>query len=78
VSDLPAFREVAAGAARYVPAHDSAAWGEAVVTLLGDAAARRALAAAGRARALAFDWSVVAEHVLARYRQVLAAAKRCA
>ncbi len=78
VSDLPAFREVAVGAARYVPAGDPAAWGEAVVTLLGDAAGRRALAAAGRARALAFDWSLVAEHVLTRYRQVLAAAQRCA
>jgi phosphatidylinositol alpha-mannosyltransferase len=78
VSDLPAFREVAAGAARYVPADDAAAWGEAIVTLLGDAAARRALAAAGRARALAFDWSVVAERVLACYREALAQVQQCA
>ncbi len=78
VSDLPAFREVAGDAARFAPCDDAAAWGEAVVALLEDPEAHRALAAAGRARALEYDWSLIADRVLAVYHRVIRAERRYA
>jgi len=71
-SDLPAFRDVAASAARYFPVGDSAALAEAVTEMLTDGAAREAMAARGAARAAEFDWAVVAP----AYTEVYASALR--
>lgn len=77
-SDLPAFREVAGDAARFAPRDAAAAWGDAIVSLLEDPVAHRALALAGRARALEYDWSLIADRVLAIYQQVTRADPRSA
>jgi phosphatidyl-myo-inositol alpha-mannosyltransferase len=73
LSDLPAFRHVATeAAARFAPATEASAWSNAVIRLLADAGARRAMAAAGRARALEYAWPRIAEQVLAVYARVAA------
>jgi glycosyltransferase involved in cell wall biosynthesis len=69
-SDLPVLHEVAGDGARYVAPRDIDAWGAALIALLGDASARDALGAAGRARAATFTWErSVAQH-LDVYRSV--------
>jgi phosphatidylinositol alpha-mannosyltransferase len=74
VADLPAFRHVATpAAARFAPAADPAAWADAAVALLRDAPARRALAAAGRARALDHAWPRITDRLLAVYARVVGA-----
>ncbi len=55
-SDLPALREVAGDAARFVPAGDADAWAGAIGELLDDAQARAALGASGRSRSADFSW----------------------
>ena len=59
-SDIPVFREVAGGAAVFVPVNDAAAWKRALVELARDEALRGRLSARGRERAAAFDWSAAA------------------
>jgi len=66
-SSLP---EVAGSAARFVPDPGAAAWDQAVVEALGDAAALAALAAGGPARAAAFPWSACAAATAAALRAV--------
>ena len=56
-SDLPALREAAGEAARFLPAGDMAGWTEAVRALLGDVNERRRLSFMGRERARRFSWS---------------------
>lgn len=56
-TDLPALREAAGEAARFIPAGDGAGWAEAVVTLLTDVEERRRLSFMGRQRARGFSWS---------------------
>lgn len=73
-SDAGALPEIAAGgrAARLFPSGDAAALGAALAALMDDDAARRALAAAGRANATDFSWDAFAEHTESLYRDALA------
>ena len=70
VSDAPALVEVAGGAALVTPVGDDAALAGAVEALIGSAAERERLAAAGRVRAAAFDWDVVAGRAWELYRRI--------
>ena len=71
VGDIPALREIGDGAARFMSLDAPGAWADAVRSLLGDAAERARLAAAGRARARDFDYRTVAVRVLAVVRDVV-------
>jgi glycosyltransferase involved in cell wall biosynthesis len=63
-SDLPVLREVTGGQARFVAPGDDDGWADALVTMLGDDAARTALGEAGRVHSLGFTWArSCAEHV---------------
>jgi phosphatidylinositol alpha-mannosyltransferase len=73
-SDLPGYREAAAGAAEFVPMGDPPALAAALLALLGDPARCEALVAAGRARVDELDWAVVSKDVLACYEEALARA----
>jgi phosphatidylinositol alpha-mannosyltransferase len=74
LSDLPAFRHVATTAAgRFVPATEPAAWADAIVSLLADGTARKAMAVAGRERAVAHAWPRVTDQLLNVYERVTAA-----
>ena len=71
-SDLPAFaRVLRAGAGQMFRNGDPVDLAQSVVGLLRNPLRREELAAAGRERANAFDWSVVAEDVLAVYESVV-------
>jgi phosphatidylinositol alpha-mannosyltransferase len=71
LSDLPAFRHVATEAtARFAPPANAAEWAERIIALLDDTAARGAMAAAGRARALEFAWPRIADRVVAVYDRI--------
>jgi len=72
-SDLPAFSRVLRGgdAGEMFCNEDPVDLARAVVALLRNPARREQLAAAGRERANAFDWSVVAQDVLAVYETVI-------
>lgn len=71
-SDLPAFRDVLdRGRSGFLfPPGDSAALAGAVTDLLADPGRRSDLAAAGRATAARYDWSVVGERIEAVYAVV--------
>ena len=71
-SDLPAFVRVLDDGRAGVtfPNGDAAALAREIVRLAEDPAARHVLAGAGRRRADRFDWSVVAEEVMAVYETV--------
>lgn len=75
-SDLPAFVRVLdqGRAGRTFRSEDPDDLANQLVALLRDPAGRAATAAAGRARAAQFDWSVVAEAVMAVYETVSAGA----
>ncbi len=81
-SDIDAFRRVvtdpAGGpvAGELAAAGDATAFARALDRLLDDPARRTALGAAGRVRAAAFDWPVVAGQVLQVYRAAVAADPR--
>jgi len=77
-SDIPAFVRVLDGGAAGATFRngDSEDLARALVRLLSDAGARFAVAAAGRARANVFDWSVVADDIMAVYETVTAGAGR--
>jgi phosphatidylinositol alpha-mannosyltransferase len=77
-SDLDAFRRVLddGRAGMLSPVGDPAALASALRDLLTDPARRETLAAAGRRRVSAFDWSVVAGRVLRVYEQAIAADPR--
>jgi glycosyltransferase involved in cell wall biosynthesis len=70
-SDIPALREVAGDAARFVPATDVGAWVTAFYDLLGDDAARAALVAAGTVRVANYSWERCARETAAVYREAL-------
>ena len=74
LSDVGGFPEVAAtGAARTVPAGDSAALGEALRELLADPAARSAMAERARAAAAGpYSWDAIAQRTLELYRSLCA------
>jgi phosphatidylinositol alpha-mannosyltransferase len=71
-SDLPAFSRVldAGAAGEMFRNEDPVDLARSVVALLGNPIRREQLAAAGRQRADAFDWSVVASDVMAVYETV--------
>lgn len=71
-SDLPAFARVLDGGAAgaMFANEDRADLAHAVVTLLGDGTRRSELSRIGRRRAEIFDWSVVAEDIIAVYDTV--------
>jgi phosphatidylinositol alpha-mannosyltransferase len=75
-SDLPAFTRVLHGgdAGAMFRNEDPVDLAETLVALLRNPVRREELAAAGRERANAFDWSVVAEDVLAVYETVVSGA----
>ena len=77
-SDLDAFRRVLddGRAGVLTPVGDGAALAVALRQLLADPERRATLAAAGRRRVSAFDWSVVAGQVLRVYEQAIAADPR--
>jgi phosphatidyl-myo-inositol alpha-mannosyltransferase len=81
-SDIEAFRRVLTDpdtgtpAGLLLPPDDPAAWTAGLAGLLGDPSRRRVLAAAGRARVRAFDWSAVAAAVLRVYEVAVAADPR--
>jgi phosphatidylinositol alpha-mannosyltransferase len=72
-SDLPAFSRVLNGGAAgaLFPNEQPDALARALVDLLRDPHRRRALARAGGARARVFDWSVVADQIIAVYETVI-------
>jgi glycosyltransferase involved in cell wall biosynthesis len=70
-SDIPALREVAGDAARFVPASDVDAWVLALYELLEDDAARAELVAAGTARVANYSWERCARETAAVYREAL-------
>jgi glycosyltransferase involved in cell wall biosynthesis len=74
LSDVGGFPEVAAtGAARTVPAGDSAALGEALRELLSDPAALSAMAERARAAAAGpYSWDAIAQRTLELYRSLCA------
>jgi phosphatidyl-myo-inositol alpha-mannosyltransferase len=75
-SDLGAFRAVLDGAGALFPTGDADALAGELATLLGQPERRAALAAAGRARAFAYEWPVVAAAVERVYRAAVAADPR--
>jgi glycosyltransferase involved in cell wall biosynthesis len=70
---IPALREVAADAARLLPADDTDAWVAALDELLHDPVERARLGAAGRARAQQYSWMRCAEETRAVYREAIGA-----
>ena len=70
-SDIPALREVSAGAAVLVPPGDAAAFGRALRHVLASSEHRGSLAAAGIDRARAFSWDRTARETSAVYEDVL-------
>jgi phosphatidylinositol alpha-mannosyltransferase len=75
-SDLGAFRAVLGGAGATFRTGDAGSLAEELSGLLDDPPRRAGLAAAGRERAAAFDWPVVAAAVLRVYRAAVAADPR--
>ena len=75
-SDLEAFRRVLenGSAGVLVPVGDAAALAAALAALLVDPSRQRALAAAGAAAVLQYDWSTVARQIVEVYETVRAAA----
>lgn len=71
VSDIPAFRDLAAEShAVFAPPGEPDAWGHAVNTLIDDTARRETMAREGRRVAERHAWPLVAQRVLAVYRRV--------
>lgn len=79
-SDIPAFVRVLDGglAGRTFRNEDPTDLADRLTELLTDPRARQEVAAAGRARAATFDWSVVATDVMAVYEMVTAGASAVA
>jgi glycosyltransferase involved in cell wall biosynthesis len=72
-ADIPALREIAAGAAVLRSPDDPGAWVAALDNLLHDAEERSRLGEAGRARAQGYSWERCAEETRAVYREALGA-----
>jgi glycosyltransferase involved in cell wall biosynthesis len=72
-SDIPALREVAGDAARFVAPDDVDGWVVALSELLGDPGARDALVAAGRRRVVGYSWERCARETAAVYHEALTA-----
>jgi glycosyltransferase involved in cell wall biosynthesis len=70
-SDIPALCEVGGDAARFVAVDDVDGWVEALRNLLGDDAARQALADSGHVRVQLFSWERCARETAAVYQEAL-------
>lgn len=70
-SDLASFREVGSDAVRYFRTGDSGDLADVLVGLLGDPAAVRDLASAGREHARRYDWQTVVSEYRAVYEAAL-------
>ena len=70
-SDIPALREVAGDAARFVGAGDRDGWVDALKVLLTDRAARADLVARGRERVEGYSWERCVAETVAVYREAL-------
>lgn len=70
-ADIPALREVAGDAARFVAPDDLDGWVDALTSLLGDDAARAELVTAGTARVASYSWARCARETAAVYREAL-------
>jgi alpha-1,3-rhamnosyl/mannosyltransferase len=70
-ADIPALREVAGDAARFVPPDDVAGWVDALRTLLTDDDARAALVAQGRERVQRYSWERCTAATVAVYEEAL-------
>jgi phosphatidylinositol alpha-mannosyltransferase len=70
-SELGSFQDVGGDAIHYFPTRDSAALGDALISLLDDPSAVARLASAGRSRASRFDWALVAAEYRAVYQKAL-------
>ncbi len=68
-TDIPPFREIAAGAAELVAADDAEAFTSAVREIAGSAERRRSMAAQGLARAREFSWDRCARETLEVYHE---------
>jgi glycosyltransferase involved in cell wall biosynthesis len=68
-SDIPPFREIAAGAAELVAADDADAFTSAVREVVGSVERRRSMTAQGLARAREFSWDRCARETLDVYRE---------
>jgi glycosyltransferase involved in cell wall biosynthesis len=69
-ADVVALREVAGGAARFVPPGDDAAFARAIAQTLHDPGESARLRAAGLRRARQFSWTATAEALWARARAI--------
>ncbi len=67
-SDIPVLREVGGDAAVYVSPQEPSSWADAIERLLGDDELRAELAARGRVRGRAFDWSRTADGTVAVWK----------
>jgi glycosyltransferase involved in cell wall biosynthesis len=70
-ADIPALREVAGGAARFVPPDDVDGWVDAFRALLTDDGARAALVAAGAERVGRYSWARCARETVLVYEEAL-------
>jgi glycosyltransferase involved in cell wall biosynthesis len=70
-ADIPALREVAGSAARFVAPRDVAGWAQALRQLLKEEAIRLELAEAGRIRADAFSWERTVKETRLVYEEAL-------
>jgi glycosyltransferase involved in cell wall biosynthesis len=70
-ADIPALREVAGDAARFVAPDDVDGWAEAFRTLLTDATARSRLVDAGSTRVRRYSWARCAQETVAVYDEAL-------
>jgi phosphatidylinositol alpha-mannosyltransferase len=73
VAEGPGFNALVNGGGEAVrlPHDDSAAWARAVIGLLDDPARRRAMSAAGVAKAARYAWPLVADRVFSVYERVV-------
>ena len=69
-ADIPVFREVAGGCARYFNPRDADAIADSMAELARDSAARDALAESGVQRARRFSWDRAAERLLHAFSEV--------
>ncbi len=72
LSDIPTFRELWDGAARFVPATDHRAFARSVGEIIGDEALRTRLGEAAKARAARYTPDAMARQMLVLYREVAA------
>jgi glycosyltransferase involved in cell wall biosynthesis len=76
LSDIPTFRELWDGVARFIPARDEAAFTRAIADLVGDDFERAIMSKAARERAARFTPEAMAAQMASIYRGLLPAVRR--